>query len=407
MTQERETPKNRKQIGMADKRNKIYIEDYVVSYLNRIATDKDKKGGIAGLFGCCRETGEGREFYIYAATFEEAGEDGEAFRRESIQKIMRKRAESFADYFFLGWCFIVHAQEGAVWEKFYRSRLESLLGLPELLLTLEKGSCEEHFYTYPTDMPKETEGYFIFYEQNERMQNFMVDAHWNEEVVRVCEPDDVAKSCREYYKEKKAEKKRNRMAIACCGFFLLLMAFAFGSRISGAIGADDETKEVALVNEEAWSDKEGELPGVEDFQTGQAGDDLGELPVWESDSFIIEEEVSLIPESEAQTDASEDSFIADLQTEEAVIPAEELADLEKVQAEDSAKAEKEDAQQEEMSDEESCATYVVSKGDTLYGICMSFYGDLSLLEEICSINEIDDMNNILCGQKILLPRQNM
>ena len=407
MTQERETPKNRKQIGMADKRNKIYIEDYVVSYLNRIATDKDKKGGIAGLFGCCRETGECREFYIYAATFEEAGEDGEAFRRENIQKIMRKRAESFADYFFLGWCFIVQEQEGAVWEKFYRSRLESLLGLPELLLTLEKGSCEEHFYTYPTDMPKETEGYFVFYEQNERMQNFMVDAHWNEEVVRVCEPDDVAKSCREYYKEKKAEKKRNRMAIACCGFFLLLMAFAFGSRISGAFGADDETKEVALVKEDVSTDEEGMLSRGEDFQTGQAGADLGEMPALVSDSFIIEEEISLLSESEAKEEASEDGFDTDLRTEEKAMPADEPADLAEVPTGESAIAEKEDAQHEEMPAEESCATYVVSKGDTLYGICMSFYGDLSLLEEICSINEIEDMNNILCGQKILLPRQNM
>ena len=400
MTQEPETPKNRKQIGMADKRNKIYIEDYVVSYLHQIASDKERKEGLAGLFGCCREVGDCREFYIYAAAFEEAGEDGEAFRRESVQKIMRKRAESFADYFFLGWCFVQKAEGGAVWEKFYRSRLDSLLGLPELLLTLEKGTSEAHFYTYPTDMPKEAEGYFIFYEQNERMQNFMVDAHWKEEVVRACEPDDVARSCREFYKIKKAEKKRNRLAVASCAFFVILMIFALGSRMTNAFGSDEEAKEVAVAVNEASVTSE-EVPVVpDDFETGRAGADLGEMPFPVQSSLQIEEgESEQVPEivsEEAATEQTDEVTTAD--EEGAVVP-------ESDEGNEEAEETKPDDQKE--TDRDTCATYVVSKGDTLYGICMSFYGDLTLLEEICSINEIEDMDNILCGQKILLPRQNM
>ena len=48
--------------------------------------------------------------------------------------------------------------------------------------------------------------------------------------------------------------------------------------------------------------------------------------------------------------------------------------------------------------------YTVAKGDTLYGICVRFYGNLHRAKEICELNNIEDMNNILYGQKILLPQ---
>ncbi len=393
MTMELETPKNRKQIGMPDKKNKIFIEDYVVTYLKQNAADENRKKGIAGLFGSCREVLGCREFYIYAAAFEE--EEEGLLSRECVQKIMRQRTESFEDYFFLGWCVIHGEEQGAVWENYYRSHMESLFGRPELLMTMEKGTLEEHFYTYPTDMPKEADGYFIFYEQNERMQSFMVDAHWKENVVRASEPDDVAKSCREFYKEKRARKTRGRMAIVGCLLFLVLMIFAFGSRMSRAIENDatfaqgSETEMVVTAEEE-----------VGQAVAAEVNPDLQPDVPSDSDKMNREESVDVVWAEEASSEAvvSEEESVVNLSTEEA-----ELAESDALQepAEELEKAETDEA------DEEQCATYVVSRGDTLYGICISFYGDTELLEEVCRINRIEDKNNILCGQKILLPRQNM
>ncbi len=393
MTMELETPKNRKQIGMPDKKNKIYIEDYVVTYLKQNAADESRKTGVAGLFGSCREVLGCREFYIYAAAFEE--EEAGLLSRECVQKIMRQRAESFEDYFFLGWCVIRGEEQGAVWENYYRSHMESLFGRPELLMTMEKGTLEEHFYTYPTDMPKEAEGYFIFYEQNERMQSFMVDAHWKEDVVRASEPDDVARSCREFYKEKRARKARGRMAIVGCALFVVLMIFAFGSRMSRAIensptfAQGSEAEAVAIAEEDIAKEMAADVNS--DLQADEPSD---------SDVMNREEEaadmVQVAEEALPEVPLSEEESVVALSAEET-----ELAEGDATQ-----QAEKE-VPEEEATDEEQCATYVVSKGDTLYGICISFYGDTELLEEVCRINRIEDKNNILCGQKILLPRQNM
>ena len=47
--------------------------------------------------------------------------------------------------------------------------------------------------------------------------------------------------------------------------------------------------------------------------------------------------------------------------------------------------------------------YIVRRGDTLRTICYAIYGDYSRVDEICRWNNIDDPDNILYGQKLLLP----
>ena len=65
-----------------------------------------------------------------------------------------------------------------------------------------------------------------------------------------------------------------------------------------------------------------------------------------------------------------------------------------------------DAEPDISSSREQASTpqyYVVRRGDTLRTICYDIYGDYSRVDEICRWNNIDDPNNILYGQKLLLP----
>lgn len=48
-------------------------------------------------------------------------------------------------------------------------------------------------------------------------------------------------------------------------------------------------------------------------------------------------------------------------------------------------------------------TYVVKRGDSLAGIARKFYGNTSKVKEICSLNKIKDPDQIHPGQNILLP----
>ena len=49
------------------------------------------------------------------------------------------------------------------------------------------------------------------------------------------------------------------------------------------------------------------------------------------------------------------------------------------------------------------SAYTVRYGDTLADISQRYYGSLDMVEAICALNEIDDANLIVPGQKIVLP----
>ena len=372
--------------------------------------------------------------------------------REAVQKIMRKRGENFAEHFFLGWALIYRESAGAMWENCYRSRMETLMGKPELLMTLKCDTCEEHFYLYPTEMPKETEGYFIFYEQNDAMQNFLIG--WHGELHKdKCddEMDNVAENCRNYYKEKRSRQMRTRLAGVAFVAAALLLIFSAGVGIQN-LNQYDKIKETGQAIEEMQEVKEtadaSEMMGANEMVDANEMTDTSELvPIeWEEKSdtvyaVTLEEEQIAIEENENVTEdvlaetqeelsagsietlpavqEKEETEVAMTEEPAITVEKEELQPIEEmiipeevVYIGETEKTEIETEQVETGTSEEletvrfpeEYVTYEVAKGDTLYGICVRFYGNLHRAKEICELNNIEDMNNILYGQKILLPQ---
>ena len=61
------------------------------------------------------------------------------------------------------------------------------------------------------------------------------------------------------------------------------------------------------------------------------------------------------------------------------------------------------SEEEEKVEEDLPVSYTIVRGDTLISICMSRYGSLDKLKEICEMNHISNADNIQVGQTILLP----
>ena len=51
----------------------------------------------------------------------------------------------------------------------------------------------------------------------------------------------------------------------------------------------------------------------------------------------------------------------------------------------------------------SYKVYTVADGETLYGICFKLYHNLQHIDEICRVNSLTDENSIFAGQKLLIP----
>lgn len=405
------SPKNKKQIGRIGKKDKIYIEDYAVTYLYQIARSTEHKSGLAGLFGTCREVEGNKEYYIYAAIYQESENVPQGgLPREAVQKIMRQKGEVFPEYFFLGWAFVFNEAMGTMWESCYRSRLETLMGKPDLLMTIKKSTCEEHFYLYPTEMPQNAEGYFIFYEQNDAMQNFLIN--WHDEIKKPrCdeEGDQVAESCRNYYKEKRAAKMRARLAGGLVTAAALLLIFCTGVGIQN-LNQYDKIQEVGQT-----------LDVVNDMNSSA---ELENNNYYMEETFIAEEDsepaVMQEPVSETffQNEVSQDVVVEQISygnefakfDEEEISETSEIEEVSEEYIEENNSVETIVAEQQEeiesneiLNIQQEYVTYEVSKGDTLYGICIRYYGNLSKAKEICDLNGIENKDNILFGQKILLP----
>jgi nucleoid-associated protein YgaU len=77
------------------------------------------------------------------------------------------------------------------------------------------------------------------------------------------------------------------------------------------------------------------------------------------------------------------------------------------ETQDDAQQETQTVTQEETQAEETVAaepqTYIVQSGDTLTGISRKFYGTNSKAKEIAELNQLENSDTILAGQKLLLP----
>lgn len=49
-------------------------------------------------------------------------------------------------------------------------------------------------------------------------------------------------------------------------------------------------------------------------------------------------------------------------------------------------------------------TYIVEEGDSLAKICRRIYGDASRIDDICELNKIENPDHVVPGQKLLLPK---
>lgn len=164
-------------------------------------------------------------------------------------------------------------------------------------------------------------------------------------------------------------------------------AIAAGAQQEGLIveevkaGQDENAKVAEAVMDE--SENESDLILAEE-NTGQIQWTIGEQP--EQDEAADNDQQSWEVESEQVSEEEKDTQQAETGTE-----TEETTAL--------------NAEEEESAAQAIArpVSYVVKKGDSLAGIARKFYGDVSMVKEICNVNQIQDPDQIQPGQNILLP----
>lgn len=415
-------PKNVMQIGQTDAHVKIYMEDYVHTFLERCGS-----GGACLAFGR-KEESEGISYYlIYGVEKRQDWDRGSFPYFKNLERI---------------------------------GEITGVNG--ELRFKTVQGR----------EIP--VQGYFIFYEQNEDMQSYMIaerenrEAETQRERERVMEEVQLRREKRKQEAEQQgqpagAEKEKRdmpsagralrsrylranaavsqrisrknpgggRMTLAgvcrvgCLALLLILAATALTSLnrypdmkavtelFSDAAGRFGKKDDASLIVEDAPS-------GITPLEA-EDGADLGEdgadgIPVQADGEWLIggsgkkdegQDAVQETAISAAEPEAAEKET-AQAEKEEPTEPETQAAPKEQAAAEERDISEEKTGSGEqtamaEPAAAEAAGNYTVQRGDSLAKIARRFYGSTAYVSKICDLNQIEDPDRITPGQNILLP----
>ena len=361
-------PKNVRQIGNVSDTPKIYVEDYVDTFINQLCDKtEDIPVGVFLIGHTVRQEDQDCIYVSGAVRIEELTVDGMNIHigREAWEHAKNEKAEHFPDGELMGWCLI--RRDGALqMEEQFRRIHEQYFGHFGTIFIL-KNAEEEQYFAYKYKDLMEMNGHYIYYEKNPSMQNYMI---LERKKIGVTPSEDVedkaAKEFRNIVKERiiiQEEKKQSHLMKAVSAVLVIAVL---------AIG-------VTTVNN---------YGKMQDVQTSlERMKEMADLDNKEDDSSLetnaeVTENIEVIPEDTDQN--QEETQTPDTNT-----------DAETGQGSDESAV----STMQEMSED----IYIVQKGDTLAKISKKVYGDTSHVDAICRMNGLTDGNLIFIGQKILLP----
>lgn len=402
-----ELPKNITQIGETDHSCKIYVEDYVISYikqLNRYAGDKQL---AVGLYGTRKEEGGVVYLFFYGACQlnflqRESRHLSQAVQQESEEL----RQKYFPQYAFLGYRLL----NGEMVEGFH---------------ICEQGAC------------RYIAGYAKFYEKNDCMLAFMLESR-----RETAKPEEVAQEKYEEVKKRQEERRQQaeersgqalprrgksplsqdgaknlrRFQYVAAAVFALLFVAGFA-----AINSENGFERLQTAAREMISDaNQQKLPDTLEVANDSA--QVGTIVTEDKLTEALLQENAAARENAGEDHREQDGEASALPTQEPAAQSASQATPEPAQqsaAQSTPQPTPESAPQataqptssptQEPSPEPTPeptaepVSYVIQKGDTLIGICIAQYGTDKKVAEICSFNGIADPDDIKVGQKILLP----
>lgn len=388
-------PKNVRQIGEPEENRKIYIEDYVITYLKRFAGEEALSSRIAVLLGDSDRMGGIPYLFIRSAVALkelEYAEGGVPFTDEVWAQVYGAIKEYFPNQDILGWFLSVPGYPMELDSSLTKIHVNYFGGVDKILMVGEPTDGDEDFFAYENGRLTRQRGYYIFYERNEAMQRYMVDTGDGESVDEKEHFEDRAiQSFRAIVQEKKeiSGQKRVLTFLYTASTFLVMVVLVIGITLINNYekmeGLELTLSEISRSLE--YQDKDA----VETYNTAKDG----------------QAEETMQAENGAQTDETAQPGNGTQPGEAA--QADETAQTEPETQEENTQASEEQAAQENTEIQETASqssvpeTYIVQKGDTLLEISRKIYGRDDQIDAICSLNGIDDSDRILIGQKLLLP----
>ena len=419
--QEINLPKNIRQVGSPGGRHRIYMEDYVYTYLRSGA--KEEKKSAAVLFGKSYVNKDMRYTFIQGAV----GCGQAVFQFDNIdldesfwEYICREARDYFPDTMIVGW--FIGEQGG---ELDFSPAIESahrkyFAGRDKVLMLMDAEEDEEVFYVYEQGYLQKREGYYIYYEKNIAMQEYMVwkrEAEYQpeldlaEEETRVpeifvkssleepvSEAEKALQSYRHIMQEKrgtKVERQNKRILYGAASFFMIALCIVGITTINN-YQKMKKVEDVLYVmkKEEAEKTKSDLVVKSVSAQVTPLEEEQGQSE--EPQPTMLQENTEVQqPETPQQNP----------EVQQPAIPQENAEVPQPATPQQNPEVQQPAIPQEntEVPQPATPQYYTVQAGDTLESICLKIYQDKSMVAALCQANGIENGNQIQAGQELVLP----
>ena len=356
---ERQFPKNVRQIGNVSDEPKIYVEDYVDTYLNQLRERAaEEPVGVILTGEILIQEGQAVVYASGAIRMKEIEVNGTeiVIGEDTFKELEEERKQYFPSSDAVGWCLIENGHPMGQNRQIAIIHEKSFAKSDTVVIWKDAVDNEEVYYAYKYGELMQMGGHYIYYEKNPNMQNYMISTRKKigvtpSEVVE----DRAAKDFRSVVRERMEDKEQRQSSrlVYVTSALLVVVVLAIG---------------ISTVNN--FTKMEAVQSSLESLSQSASKTESQTGTVNEGEDGALEAN-GIIGDGEAKDKEASGGTVPETSTV-----------------------------QEQLSDEDY---YVVRKGDTLDSISVKVYGDASHVEALCKMNGLSDGNLIYIGQKLLLP----
>lgn len=431
-------PKNIKQIGTIVGSPVVYMEDYVRTYLQQLAESDFAELSNAILVGAYQKSEEGQHLFIRGVIQTEPLLQGMTivFSETVWGSIYDKMHQYFPEDEIVGWFCGGLNLPPCDMDIMKQVHVDNFPGKEKVLFFYDPLDKEECFYRFLNKNLEVQQGYYVYYDKNDAMQEYMLayplpekSSKKRAEASNELEGDPVpeknvendklfswmkrASTNKEIEKkhlkkegiiseeEKKKQedgKRRTTFRLAYSALTMLVMvALVIAASITKEDTEVDPPMETASGNifdlsENGKNKVTGEVKPTGENELDHKNPTDGSTPTW----------VTTAPAK-----VSEDGSITLIPTMEIVEPTKKptkkLTPI-PTPVPTVTPVPTKKPKNKETSKSTETSKYTVKQGDTLASISRKTYGNASYVKKISELNQLDDENIIVDGQEILLPK---
>ena len=386
MKTEQQLPKNIRQIGSPAGHTKVYIEDYVITFLNSLSMDKNTYVRGAILFGEKKQIGNDLVIFIRGAIEGQNLEldlDETVFDDEVWREIYQQKERLFSGLDVIGWALLRMGFSVRLNDKIKKTHFENFPGEGKVLYMMDNLEGEDAFYVFRGEDLSRQNGYYIYYEKNPMMQNYLVERRQDIKEVQTYEKmmesrrdEKLIRQFREKISKKtKSNQRKGRIRnISTAAAVTIMMIMSSMRRQRMIMGG---TMYYYAGQDQSINFKEVVNGAVHTMGKG------------------VSDQISTKSSTKSSTTSIKITKTLDSATQTSIHKKEQKTTQPTIKQKQKT--------QKVSSGQYKSYTYTVKSGETLVSISRKVYGTQKLVQRIKKANALSDENQIYPGQKLIIP----